>query len=170
MIRSIFAALLALSLSACATTGAMAEKVADHPEARPYAASADASAEVDAALATALRRGTLVMIVLGANWCHDSRAFAGWMETERFKTLIGDWYEVVYVDAGEPQKDKGRNMDIAARFGVTDIEGTPTVLILNNEGTLLNGETAKSWRNAASRSEDAIYEELAAVPMGDMGF
>lgn len=137
-----------------------AEAVPEHPEATPYAPALDATAAVDAALARAAERGTMVMIVLGANWCHDSRALAGWLETERFAALVRERYELVYVDAGHPQDGNGRNLDIAARFGVEGITGTPSLLVLVSDGTLLNPETAKSWRNAASRSEDEIYDEL----------
>lgn len=131
------------------------------PEARLYDASIDVFAAVDAALVRAAERGKLVMIVLGANWCHDSRALAGWLETERIKALVAEKYELVYVNVGMPQTGDGHNLGIAARFGVEGIEGTPTMLILDGDGSLLNPDTAKSWRDAASRSEDEIYEELA---------
>ena len=131
-----------------------------HPEARLYDASIDAQSTVDAALLKAGADDRLVMIVMGANWCHDSRAFAGWMETPRFQRMIADHYELVYVNIGMPQSKDGHNLEIGERFGVTDIEGTPNVLIISPLGKLLNAETAKTWRNAASRSEDEIYEEL----------
>ena len=51
-------------------------------------------------------------------------------------------------------------LDLAAELGVSDIIGTPTVLVLGRDGALLNGNTAKGWRNAASRSEDAVFAEL----------
>ncbi|WP_370636545.1 thioredoxin family protein [Erythrobacter sp. SDW2] len=155
----------ALTISVVPTLAVAEESLADvveiRPDAVPYDAEIDATAAVDAALLQAADRGTLVMIVLGANWCHDSRALAGWLQTERFSALVSERYEVVYVDAGHPQSGEGRNLDIAARFGVEDITGTPTLLILDSKGRQLNADTAKSWRNAASRSEDEIYEELA---------
>lgn len=161
------AALGALAFTGCTATHAgvtaSATKEADHPEARLYDPSIDASAAVDAALARAAQRKVNVLLVLGANWCHDSRAFAGWMETPRFKALTDARYELVYINVGMPQTKDGHNLHIAERFGVADIEGTPTVLLLSWDGILLNDETAKSWRNTASRSEDAIFEELALM-------
>jgi len=150
------AALLALSLAGCATIPA------DPPEARSYDASADADTEVRAAFDRAAERGTLVLIAMGANWCHDSRALAGWLETPRFQALIAENFELVYVDVDRPQEERGRNMQIAWQRGVTEIEGTPVLLVARADGTLLNRDTAKSWRNAASRSGDAIYAELSA--------
>ncbi|MGB7372725.1 thioredoxin family protein [Pontixanthobacter sp.] len=157
----------ALVLGGCAATGpsapSLTRQAADHPEARIYDTSHDANAAVDAALARAAERTVNVLLVLGANWCHDSRAFAGWMETPRFKTLTDAQYELVYVNVGIPQTGDGHNLDIASRFGVEDIKGTPTVLLLSWDGVLLNGDTAKSWRNTASRSENAIFDELALM-------
>ena len=139
------------------------EKEEAHPEARLYDASIDVAAAVDAALARAAERKVNVLLVLGANWCHDSRAFAGWMETPRFKALTDERYELVYINVGMPQTKDGHNLHIAKRFGIENIEGTPTVLMVSWDGILLNEETAKSWRNTASRSEDAIFEELALM-------
>ncbi len=160
---ALVAAALAMSVvpTQAVAEESLAETVEIRPDAVPYDPEIDATAAVEAALVQAADRGTLVMIVLGANWCHDSRALAGWLGTDRFAALVSESYEVVYVDAGHPQDGNGRNLDIAARFGVEGIEGTPTTLILDSQGRLLNADSAKSWRNAASRSEDEIYEELA---------
>lgn len=159
MILRRLAAGLVLALTACATT----PDARLHPDARLYAPTADASADVDAAIARASISGKRVLLVLGANWCHDSRVLAGWLETPRFAALGAAHYEVVFVDVGSPQTGDGRNLDIARRFGLPDMPGTPALLVLTAEGKAVNLETAASWRNAASRSEDAIYAELAAL-------
>jgi hypothetical protein len=53
-------------------------------------------------------------------------------------------------------------LDIARRFGIKKIKGTPTVLVVSPEGKLLNSKKdAASWRNAASRDDDAIYRYFA---------
>ncbi|WP_086608562.1 thioredoxin family protein [Erythrobacter donghaensis] len=159
MIRPAIAGLLALALAACATVPAAPA----HPEARLYVPEADAASDVDAALARAAASGKRVLLVMGGNWCHDSRALAGWLETPRFAALIAERYEVVYVDVGVPQTGEGRNLDIAQRFGLDEFPGTPALLVLTAKGELLNRDTAASWRNAASRSEDAIFDELVAL-------
>ena len=128
-----------------------------HPEASLYDAARDASADVDAALFQALRGNKRIILVMGANWCHDSKSLAGRFETPRFKAMMEPKYVITYVDVGKPQIGEGRNLDIAKRFGIKKIKGTPTVLILSSEGMLLNKKDASSWRNAASRSDDAIF-------------
>jgi thiol-disulfide isomerase/thioredoxin len=128
-----------------------------HPEASPFNPKANARADVDAALASAKANSKLALIVMGANWCHDSRALAGWFATPRFAAMLGQRYELVYVDVGY----KDRNIDIARRFGLSKIKGTPTVLIVDSKARLLNKKDAPTWRNASTRSEDEIYRALA---------
>lgn len=159
MIRAAIAGMLALALAGCATT----PEAPAHPEARLYSASADAIADVDAALARAAVNGKRVLLVMGANWCHDSRALAGWLETPRLAALAAQSYEVVFVDVGTPQTGAGRNLDIPRRFGLAEMQGTPALLVLTPEGRAVNLDTAATWRNAASRSEAAIHAELAAL-------
>ena len=159
--KNLIAPLLALSLAACATTSHVATP--SHPEAKSFAVSEDAGADVDAALERAMASGKHVLLVMGANWCHDSRALAGWLETPRFQELVEAEYELVFVNVGLPQTGDGHNLDIAHSFGLEEPAGTPNVLVLTPGGTLVNAETATSWRNSASRSEDEIYDELAAL-------
>ena len=161
MIRRTVILLLAAALAACATVPVA--KPGYHPEARSYAVTNDAMADVDAALAQAALTDRRVLLVMGANWCHDSRALAGWLETDRFKALIEREYALVFVNVGMPQTGDGHNLAIAQRFGLDALPGTPNLLVLTAEGELVNAETATTWRNAASRSEDAIYDELASL-------
>ena len=161
MIRRTVILLLAAALAACATVPVA--KSGYHPEARSYAVTNDAMADVDAALAQAALTDRRVLLVMGANWCHDSRALAGWLETDRFKALIEREYALVFVNVGMPQTGDGHNLAIAQRFGLDALPGTPNLLVLTAEGELVNAETATTWRNAASRSEDAIYDELASL-------
>jgi thioredoxin-like negative regulator of GroEL len=130
---------------------------AEHPEAKLYDPMRNASADVDSALVRAKVSNKRVVVVMGANWCHDSRSLAGWFETPRFKAMLAAKYELVYVDVGQ----KDRNIDIVRRFGIRSIKGTPTVMILSAQGALLNRKDAPGWRNAASRKADDIYRYFA---------
>jgi len=153
----------ALAVTACASTPAPAPTVAPKPEARSYLVSQNASADVDAALARARHSGKRVLLVMGANWCSDSRALAGWLATDRFSELIAREYELVFVNIGMPRSGDGHNLDIARRFGIPDLPGLPNVLVLTGDEVLVNPATATRWRDAESRTGDAIYEELATL-------
>ena len=170
------AALLLLAipaLAACASTRTSPHAHAhsgDWPEATPFDPAANAGGELELAFAVAAAhdaadQGALnILAIFGANWCRDSRALAGWPETPRFRALTDEHFVVVYSDAGVPQTGEGRNLELAERFGVTDITGTPTMLMIDGNERLLNTpEDAKAWRNASMRSEDEIYAWLEGV-------
>ena len=152
----------ALALAACATIPD-APPAPAHPEARSYAVTGDAMGDVDAALARAAASGKRVLLAMGGNWCHDSRALAGWLETERFAALVAERYELVFVNVGLPQTGDGHNLAVPRRFGLAELTGTPALLVLTADGQPVNLDTAATWRNAASRSEEAIFAELAAL-------
>ena len=156
------AALSVSLLSACVAVPDVAVASAiDHPEASPFDMDPNiiAQDDVDAALAEAARTGKHAMIVMGANWCHDSRALAGWFETPRFEAMLQESYSVAYVDVGQ----KNRNIDVAQRFGLDNIVGTPTVVVTNSQGDVLNLDTAVTWRHSASRTEDEIFSAFEAL-------
>lgn len=142
-------ALLLLSPAAMAAEGAH-----DYPEARPFAAAPGPKAAVKAAFARAAANDKQVMLVFGMDACHDSRGLAGWFATPRFAAMLQARYEIVWIDVG---RDRQRHQGLARRYGVAPIVGTPTVLVLGADGTPRNRADAGGWRNAASRSEDAIF-------------
>jgi len=117
-----------------------------HDDPRPFDPAADAMMDVDAALAAARASGRRVLLALGGNWCHDSRGLAAKFREPELAALIDAGYELVWVDVGY----RDRNLDVARRFGVDALYGTPTVLILSPEGKLLNADTVHEWRTADS--------------------
>ncbi len=127
-----------------------------------YDPTEDAASELEFRLKGTAISGKKLLIIMGGNWCHDSAALANLIDSPRFVGMITQKYEVLFIDVGVPQTGRGRNLDIAKRFGIKKIKGTPTVLVVSPEGKLLNSKKdAASWRNAASRNEDAIYRYFA---------
>jgi Thioredoxin-like len=131
-----------------------------YPEARPFAAAPGPTAAVKAAFERATQTEKRVMLVFGMDACHDSRGLAGWFETPRFAAMLQARYEIVWIDVG---RDRKRHQSLAKRYGVAPIVGTPTVLVLDADGAPLNLAEAGGWRNAASRSEDAIFDYFAKL-------
>lgn len=152
--------LLVLAALFLAPAAFAAEPERDHPEARPFAEAPGPKAEVKAAFARAQGANKRVMLVFGMDACHDSRALAGWFATPRFAAMVQAHYEIVWIDVG---RNRERHQSLAKRHGVAPIVGTPTVLVLSADGAALNLSEAGGWRNAASRSEDAIYDYFVAL-------
>ena len=150
-----------LAVACTSATPPVPAFAADHPEARPFDPAPELKAQeaVDEALSDAALAQKHAIIVMGADWCHDSRALAGWFQTPRFETMLSENFVVRYIDVGQ----KDRNIDVAQRFGLENIVGTPTIIVTDINGKVLNLDTAPTWRNATSRTEDAIFEYFAAL-------
>jgi thioredoxin-related protein len=129
-----------------------------------YNLDANAASDVDEAMQRAAIGDKKLLLIMGANWCHDSTSLASRIETLRFQAMMKDRYEIVYIDVGVPQTGQGRNLDIAKRFGIGRVKNTPLLLVVSAQGKRLNSKKdAASWRNAASRSEDDVYRYFAPV-------
>lgn len=134
-----------------------------NPEGLVYLPERNAQDDVEGALSDAKVSGKTVVMIMGANWCHDSTGLAGWLNTPRFVDMMRDRYQIVYIDVGTPQIGKGRNLDIAKRLGIKNVKNTPLVMLVSADGVLLNSKKdAASWRNAASRSDDEIFRYFNA--------
>jgi len=115
------------------------------PEGRLYQPSESPLADVQQALSRAGDGDRLALVVLGANWCHDSRALASRLHSSPLAELIQQNYELVFVDVGF--YDKGRA--VAQQFGDAHYYATPTVLIIDPlNGQLVNDEDRHIWGNA----------------------
>jgi thiol-disulfide isomerase/thioredoxin len=132
------------------------------PDGRLYQPSVDPLADVQQALSRADDSDRLALVVLGANWCHDSRALASRLYRSPLAELIQENYELVFVDVGF--YDKGR--EVLPQFGVANFYATPTVLIIDpSSGTLLNDEDRHIWSGAYSidmESSVQYFEKWAA--------
>lgn len=125
----------------------------------PFQPSENPMADVDTTLQQASQSGKLAMIILGANWCHDSIGFARHMSSDAVSRVLEDRYITTMVDVG--YLEHGR--DIVARFGLKAIYGTPTVLIIEPEsGRLLNSDTIHRWREAAAMREGEVVRLLTS--------
>ena len=117
------------------------------PDGRLFQPSTDPLADVQQALSRAEKSDRLALVVLGANWCHDSRALASRLHHPPLAEVIQQHYELVFVDVGF--YEKGR--EVVQQFGVAHFYATPTVLIIDpSTGALVNDEDRHIWGNAYS--------------------
>jgi len=125
---------------------------------RPFNESANANADVDAAFARARKSGKEVMIDLGGNWCADCRILSGLMELPELHAFLAAHYEMVTVDVGR----FNRNLQIPARFGITDrLQGVPAFLIATPDGKLVNAGHVSAIEDARHMSPQALADWLA---------
>ncbi|MFI2812607.1 thioredoxin family protein [Microbulbifer sp. JSM ZJ756] len=133
------------------------EAVADESSGRVYQPVTDTMAQVDRALARANEEGKTALIVMGANWCHDSRALATHLQEPSIAPELEQEFVIQYVDVGYLE----RNFDVNRRFGLPVIFGTPSALLVDPAtGKLLNRDSVHIWGNAASFSAGETRDRL----------
>lgn len=126
-----------------------------------YLAAADPMADLTEGFDAARKNNKLVLLVMGANWCHDSRALAARLQEEPLSSLVNDNYETLFVDVGYLQKGK----EIITHLGIPVYYATPTVLIVDPvSGKVVNNMNRHQWRDAAkiSMEESLEYFQLFA--------
>jgi hypothetical protein len=116
--------------------------------------SSDSMSAVTATLDIARGNNKLMLVVMGANWCHDSRALASRLNKEPLRSLVNEHYETIFVDVG--YLDKGK--DVITSLGSPVYYATPTILIVDPvSGRLVNEHNRHQWGNADKISmEDSV--------------
>lgn len=125
---------------------------------RPYDETANADASVASAFARARAEHKRVLVDLGGNWCADCRILSGIMDLPEMRRFLNAHYVVVFVDVGRFDK----NLQVPARFGVKGrLQGVPSVLIADPNGSLVNGEHIFALDDARSMAPQDIADWLA---------
>ncbi|RTE86617.1 MULTISPECIES: thioredoxin family protein [Gammaproteobacteria] len=92
-----------------------------------------------------------MLLVLGAEWCHDSQALAQAFSRPDFHQQLNQNYQVLSVDVGYLEAGYG----ITQTFGLPTFYGTPTVLIVDpNTSTILNKIDFQQWTSAAAKADE----------------
>jgi thioredoxin-related protein len=132
-------AILILS-SACSTN-------TPHVGKSVYVNSENPSLDIQNALDKAKSSDKLLLVVMGAQWCHDSRGLAEKFEDTDLANLLSANYELVFVDVGYFKDLR----DISQRFGQAHYYATPTVMIINAKTErLINAKDMHIWGTADS--------------------
>jgi protein disulfide-isomerase len=120
----------------------------------PYDETADAKAQIQAALSEAFAAKVPVLVVFGANWCADCKVLDLAFKEGASAPLIAKNFKVVKVNVGR----FNRNTDIAESYGVPLKEGIPAVAVLSPQGKVLYATKAGELADARSMGDQGIYE------------
>lgn len=116
---------------------------------------------VESALQEAKHQDKLLILVLGAQWCHDSRALAGTFSTASMQTIFSQSYLVQFIDVGYLED----RTDITKRFGYPNYFATPTVLVVDPKTEkMMNTSKVSIWQNAASLDLDTYQNYFSWLP------
>ena len=127
----------------------------------PYDESADAHADIAAALARAATEHKAVMLTFGANWCPDCRALGTAMTTPPLTDTIAARYIVVDIDVGNWNK----NLDVVDAWGNPIAKGIPSIVIADAHGAVLYATKAGELANARRMGSDAFVKFFTALPL-----
>ncbi len=144
MVRFRLGRVFALLAAGCLLTGPLLG--ADDPPQKKekpkiYDESADARADIAAAVAVAKKDHQRVLVMWGGNWCGWCHLLDGVLESDRTlsRTMLYE-YKLVHVDIGKFDK----NMDLAAELGADPKKhGAPFLTVIDGDGkAIANQETS----------------------------
>jgi len=164
--RTMACIFMLLGLSAGTFTLSASEAITPAEESGElYLPSDDAMADVTAAIQAAKESNKLTLVVMGANWCHDSRGLASRLNQEPLKSLVDENYQTVFVDVGFLSKGK----EVITSIGPPVYYATPTVLIIDPvSGQLVNALDRHRWADAFSISMEESVEYFQRMAETDL--
>jgi thiol:disulfide interchange protein len=121
-----------------------------------YDATRNAKADIQAALATAVKEHREVLIDFGANWCPDCRALDVMFHSAQVEPLLQKDYLVVAVDVGQ----WNHNIDLAEQYVNLQTSGIPALVVLTSNGTLRTATSDGSFSNARTMEPSQVIAFL----------
>jgi thiol-disulfide isomerase/thioredoxin len=122
-----------------------------------YDPTADARAEVVAAIAAAKADGKRVLIDYGADWCPDCHSLAAVLDSPAGLALLDASFHVVRVDVGYWD----HNIDVATDYGNAIALGIPSVVVLDGAGTIIGSTADGSLASASAMTADEMLAILS---------
>lgn len=161
-IKSVPQMVIAVVLSCCLSMGVWAAESEPpvYPEVDSYE---DIFTGVDAAREQALVEGKLLLYVMGADWCHDSRDFVTKTQQPELRALIAQRYVVHLINVGYLTHVR----EVINYFGEPVIYGTPTVLVVEPESrAVLNADSLPHWRSSSLYSDKDAVDYFSSYSPG----
>ncbi|WP_299568467.1 thioredoxin family protein [uncultured Shewanella sp.] len=115
---------------------------------------------VELAQSKALEQGKLLLVVMGAQWCHDSRGLAGNFSDQTMQPILISRFETVFVDVAYFDDMHS----LPQKYGYPAYFGTPTVMVIEPKtGQLLNEVNLSKWQIADSVPLDEYIEFFSTI-------
>jgi len=126
--------------------------------------------DVDEKRNAAISKNKRLLVVFGAQWCHDSRGLSQRFSTPKMHAILQQQYETVFVDVGYFSK----GFEAIKQLNQTIFYATPTVLIIDPKtNTVLNQASIMHWTNADSLElaeyQDYFSQDFALLFKAGMG-
>ena len=117
-----------------------------------YSATADAKADIAAALTQASRENKRIILDFGGNWCGDCQVLDIYFHQSPNAELLAKSFVVVHVDLGRMDK----NVDVADKYGVPLKKGVPALAVIDSRGKVLYSQKTGEFENMRNMSVDSV--------------
>ncbi len=157
----IYRTLATLSVSFLVAMGAANASSTGDSSGELFFPSDDPVAELEQTRQSARANDRLVLVIMGANWCHDSRALASRIYQQPLRPIIESHYETLFVDVG--YLDQGS--EVIKALGPPVYYATPAVVIVDpGSVNLVNADNRHQWgiAGAISMEDSVAYFRLMA--------
>lgn len=123
-----------------------------------YVEQGDPLAQVNQARKEAVQAQKKLLVVFGANWCHDSMALASQFSNPEVHEVLQANFITQFVDVGYYKDLRA----VTSSLGYPGYYATPTVLVVEPDtGELLNRDDVRRWQAAASLGTNEFIAGLS---------
>jgi len=109
-----------------------------------YSETANAHADIAAALVRARREHKHVLLDFGGNWCGDCQVLDIYYHQSPNAELLAKNFILVHINIGHMDK----NVDVAKKYNVPITKGVPALAVIDAQGRLLYSEREKEFEHA----------------------
>ncbi len=115
---------------------------------------------IEQAQQLAKQQNKLLMLVLGASWCHDSSDLAQGFSRPEVDTILKQRFVTQFIDVAYFE-DKHH---IPQSYGYPGYFATPTVLIIDpNSKQLVNRDSIKDWQSPSSMGSEGFTQYFSEI-------
>jgi thiol:disulfide interchange protein len=135
--------LAVIAFTSTSLSSALAQMTTPFVKKQLYSPTANARADIAAALKQAKAEKKRVILDFGADWCGDCFILDLYMHQGANAELLKKHFILVRVEIGHMDN----NMDIATRYRVPVTKGVPALAVLDANGKLLYSEKEKEFEH-----------------------
>jgi thiol:disulfide interchange protein len=121
-----------------------------------YPPTANAKADIAAAITQASRQHKNIILAFGGDWCGDCIVLDYYLHQPPNAELLSNNFILVHVDIGQMD----HNVDIASKYQVPIQKGVPALAVLNSSGTLLYAQQNKEFETLSPANIQSLTEFL----------
>lgn len=165
--RFVFPLLGLFLLNACASTEDAQHASGEVLPEYVFSPSDNPVNEVEQLVSKAKQSNKLALVVLGAQWCHDSRGLAENFSKPEMQSILNKRFETLFVDVGFLNDRR----DVTSMFDYPAYFATPTVLIIDPaSGKLINQSSLTTWQSAYSVPFEDYMQHFSSISSDGQGY